>query len=135
MSNTFKNARNFQRFDVEAFQKQHVFQLLRVDEGYNYVDGKREQNPSHIKVLLMVVADYTDGHTNGDGVNQWAQFSVKLPAVGYKEHNVSQLQRLIGSKVALVEPEINVYGDYQNMLSIKVKSLGPVRNEQIKGDQ
>lgn len=135
MSNTFKNARNFTAFDVDRFNRQHAFQLLKVEGGYNYVDGKREEKPSHLKALVMVVADYTDENKRGDGVNRWAQFSVKLPAVSFNDTNVAELSKLLGKQVELVDAEIKVYGDYQNMLSIKAASLQVVNHGQAKGNQ
>lgn len=138
MANTFKQARSFLRFDVEAFTKQHALQLLKVEAGYNYVDGKREEKPSFIKALVMIVADYTDGHGDGAGVNQYSQLTVKFPAIGYNDHNVSQLMKLAGTRITLIDPEIKVYGDYQNMLSITAKSLEPLKvgaNESVKANQ
>lgn len=135
MSNTFKNSRNFTAFDVDRFNRQHAFQLLKVEGGYNYVDGKREEKPSHLKALIMVVADYTDENKRGDGVNRWAQFSVKLPAVSFNDTNVAELSKFLGKQVELVDAEIKVYGDYQNMLSIKAGSLQVVSHGQAKGNQ
>ena len=80
-------------------------------------------------------ADCTDENKRGDRVNRWAQFSVKLPAVSFNDTNVAELNKLVGKQVELVDAEIKVYGDYQNMLSIKVGSLRVVSHGQAKVNQ
>ncbi len=138
MANEFKNARSFLHFDVEGFQKNHVFQLLKVEPGYNYVNKEREEKPSHTKVLVMIISDYTDEGKTGAGVNQYTQLSVKFPAISYNDHNVAQLMSLAGKRVALVDPEIKVYGDFQNQLSVTAKSIEPLKagaHESAKANQ
>lgn len=129
MANSFKNARKYLIFDVEAFQAKHAFQLLRVEPGFSYIDGKREDVPSHVKLLVMVVADYSDG-PEGVGPNQWTQLTVKLLKVLPTPANMASLNRLLGTQVGFTDLEVAVYGDYQNQLSMKANSLYQVKNDQ-----
>lgn len=65
MANTFKNARAFISFDTERFTKQHKFQLLKIEPGFAYVDGQKDEKPSFLKALVMIVADYTEDAGGG----------------------------------------------------------------------
>lgn len=128
MANNFKNARQYLTFDVEAFQDNHVLQLLRVEPGFNYIDGKREDLASHVKLLVMVVADYSDG-SGGSGPNQWTQLTVKLPKIAPTASNMASLNGFVGSHVGLKDLEVTVYGEYQNQLSMKANSLYKLKND------
>lgn len=133
-TNTFKSARRYTAFDAEAFAQDHIFRLLTVEPGYAYVDGQREANPSYIKALIMIEKDFTDEKREGIGVNRYKQFNVKLK-VKPEPENINQLSSILGKFVTLSEPEVKVYGEYQNQLSITCKNFNVLSNGQAKGNQ
>lgn len=132
-TNAFKNTRRYTAFDVEAFARDHRFQLLKVEPGYAYVNGQREEHPSYIKALIMIKEDYTDEARQGHGVNRFNQFNVKVkwkPEPG----NLQKFAEILLRDVTLVNPEVKVYGDYQNLLSISCETFKVVGNGQAKGN-
>ena len=133
-TNAFKNTRRYTAFDVEAFARDHRFQLLKVEPGYAYVDGQREANPSYIKALVMIQADYTDEARQGYGVNLYSQFNVKLKVTPEPE-NLQRLATILRRDVTLVKPEVKVYGDYQHLLSISCENFKVIGNGQAKGKE
>ena len=133
-TNTFKNARRYTAFDAESFAQDHIFRLLTVEPGYAYVDGQREATPSYIKALIRIEKDFTDEKHEGTGANRYKQFNVKLK-VKPEPENISQLSPILGKFVTLVEPEVKVYGEYQNQLSITCQNFNVLSNGQAKGNK
>lgn len=133
-TNAFKNTRRYTAFDVEAFARDHRFQLLKVEPGYAYVDGQREEAPSYIKALIMIEKDFTDESREGFGVNLYSQFNVKLK-VTPDPGNLKRLETILRRDVTFVNPEVKVYGEYQNLLSISCENFKVLGNGQAKGNE
>lgn len=114
-----KKLSHFQVFDAKKFFEGKDFMLSKVEEWQEGDDPQHLQTIG-TKVTGVIFRDHTDYGKAGQGINAGESlvFKVSQPVTvfaGWKPFNTIFK--------ATTFTKVSVYGDYRNMLSVKVPSL------------
>ena len=107
-----KYLNQFQTFDWERFAAGKVFRVLGQSE---YVDYDSKQHLG-TKIETVIYKDETEyKHKEGEtGSNMFEKLTFKV----VRDINVSE-----GDAVIPIDPQVTIYGEYRNQLSVKCADL------------